>query len=223
MNCKTHFDWVAENDSLPRQKQAAFHQYVLQKLRHHIKPGARVLEWGCGRGSLLKGLEPSRGLGIDLSPKMIEQAKARNAADHLEFLEGDLHAQVIDEKFDAVVLDFLSGYLTDLQQCFENVRASCHPRTRIYLTSLNQLWKPFFGVAQKLGLVMPQPASNWRSTADLVDLLQLTGFEVVKSSTEQLFPFKLPIVSGFFNRFLVRLPGFRYLGASLFTSDEASS
>jgi SAM-dependent methyltransferase len=216
MNYKKHFDWVAENDAGPRNKQKGFHVRVLQKFRHHIRPGARVLEWGCGRGSLLKELHPARGLGIDLSPKMIEQARARNAGEHLEYRVGDLHTQVIDEKFDAIILDFLSGYLTDLQQCFEHLRASCHPRSRVYITSLNQLWRPFFGLAQKLGLVMKQPASNWLSTADLVNLLELSGFEVVKSGSEQIFPFNAPLVSGFFNRFLVRLPVLRHLGASLF-------
>lgn len=216
MNYKKHFDWVADNDAGPRKKQAGFHRLVLEKLRHHIRPGTRVLEWGCGRGALLKGLQPSRGLGVDLSPKMVEQARQRHTGDHLEYREGDLHMQGIDEKFDAIVLDFLSGYLVDLQQCFENLRVSCHPRSRIYITSLNQLWKPLFGLAQKLGLVVKQPASNWLSTADLVNLLELSGFEVVKSSTEQLLPFRIPLVSGLCNRFLVRLPLFRHFGTSLF-------
>jgi SAM-dependent methyltransferase len=216
MDYKKHFDWVAENDASPRKKQHGFHAQILGKLRHHIQAGARVLEWGCGRGSLLKGLEPSRGLGVDLSPKMIEQAQARNAESGVEFREGDIATETIDEKFDAIVLDFLSGYLADVQQGLENLHTSCHPRTRIYLTSLNHLWKPLFAVAQPLGLVLKQPPSNWLSMADLTNLLELSGFEVVKSSTEQIFPFRVPLLSGFFNRFLGRLPGFRQLGASLF-------
>ncbi|MFP4674447.1 MAG: glycosyltransferase [Opitutales bacterium] len=216
MDYKAHFNWVAANDAAPRRWQRGFHRQILRKLRHHIPSGASILEWGCGRGDLLRGLEPSRGLGIDLSPAMIEQAKERNASPNLEFREGDLHDGSVTETFDAVVLDYLSGYLKDVQQCFERLRSSCHPRSRVYLASLNHAWKPLFALAQPLGLVLKQPPSNWLSTEDLVNLLELSGFEVVKKSAEQLFPFDVPILNGFFNRFLARLPGFRNFGATLF-------
>lgn len=216
MDYKKHFDWVAENDAGPRRRQRGFHAQILRKLRHHIRPGAKVLEWGCGRGEVLAGLEPSRGLGVDISPKMIAQARERHPGEQLEFREGDLQETVLEETFDAIVLDYLSGYLTDIQKSFENLRASCHPRTRLYLTSLNYLWKPPFVLAQRMGLVMRQPASNWLTTNDLVNLLELSGFEVVTDNTIQLFPFKVPVLDGFFNRFLVKLPFFRHLGTSLF-------
>jgi len=216
MDYQKHFDWVADNDTNPRKKQNSFHKQIARLLRHHVRPGARVLEWGCGRGDLLNALEPKRGLGIDLSPKMIEQAQERNQSDKLEFRVGDLQSQAPDEKFDAILLDYLSGYLTDIQKAFANVYTSCHPRTRIYITSLNNVWKPFFWLGQKLGLVLKQPASNWLTTDDLVNLLELSNFEVVKKSSEQLFPFEIPLITPFFNRFVARLPLFRHLGVSLF-------
>jgi len=216
MDYKKHFDWVAENDAGPRRRQRGFHAQILRKLKHHIRPGAKVLEWGCGRGEVLKGLEPSRGLGLDISPNMLSQALEKNPGSGLEYREADLQETRIEEEFDAIVLDYLSGYLPDIQKSFENLRPSCHPRTRIYLTSLNYLWKPLFVLAQRIGLILPQPASNWLTTNDLVNLLELSGFEVVTKSTAQLFPFKIPVLDGFFNRFLVKLPFFRHLGASLF-------
>lgn len=216
MDYKKHFDWVADHDEQPRRRQRGFHAQILAKLQHHIQPGLRVLEWGCGRGRLLAGLKPARGLGLDVSEKMIDQARALNDAPELEFALADLQAGPAEEEFDAIVLDYLSGYLTDIQQGLANVRSCCHPRSRVYLTSLNNLWKPFFWLGQKMGFVLPQPPSNWLSTDDLVNLLELADFEVVKKSTEQLFPFQVPLLSAFFNRFLVRLPVFRHMGVSLF-------
>lgn len=214
---KAHFDWVAAHDARPRRRQRGFHRQILDTFRHHIPEGSRVLEWGCGRGHLLAGLKPARGLGIDLSPKMLEQARAAHGgAPELEFREGDLHTTKIDETFDAILLDYLCGYLPDIQRCLENLHEACHPRTRLYLTSLNFLWKPLFALAQPLGLVLRQPPSNWLSTNDLVNLLEIAGFEVVKTGTEQLFPWRIPLLHGCFNRFLVRLPLFRHLGATLF-------
>ncbi|MGJ8652900.1 MAG: glycosyltransferase [Opitutaceae bacterium] len=216
MDYKAHFNWVAENDAKPRKKQGGFHAQMIRKLRHHIRPGSRVLEWGCGRGDLLAQLEVSRGVGVDVSPKMVEQAKAKHSEKTLEFRQGDLHENAVDEEFDAIVMDYLCGYLTDIQKSFENLRASCHPRTRLYVTSLNNLWKPLFWLGQKMGFVLKQPPSNWLTTDDLVNLLELSGFEVIKKSTEQLFPFKVPFLDGFFNRFLAHLPVFRHMGVSLF-------
>ena len=216
MDYKAHFDWVAENDASPRKRQQGFHAQILRKLRHHIPQGSTVLEWGCGRGDLLRGLEPSRGLGVELSSKMLEQAHERGASERLEFRAGDLQEKGVNEKFDAIVLDYLCGYLTDIQKGFEHVRQSCHPRSRLYITSLNNAWKPLFWLGQKLGFVLKQPSSNWLTTDDLVNLLELSGFEVVKKSTEQLFPFRVPLLDGFFNRLLVRLPMLRHFGSSLF-------
>ena len=40
-----------------------------------ISEGARVLELGCGTGQLLNALNPSYGVGVDLSANMIAVAK----------------------------------------------------------------------------------------------------------------------------------------------------
>ncbi len=214
MSFQEHFDWVAENDSGPRKAQQSFHKQIQGLLRYHIPKGSRVLEWGSGAGELLEALEPSRGLGIDLSPKMVERAQKNYSGDNLEFRQGDLHTDEVDEQFDAIVLDFLPGYLQDIHACVGNLKKSCHARTRLYVLSLNHLWKPLLGLGEKLGLVTKQAESNWLSKSDLCNILELNGFEVLTQTTEQMFPFQIPLVSGFFNRFLVRLPFFRHFGMS---------
>ncbi|MDA0346076.1 MAG: bifunctional class I SAM-dependent methyltransferase/glycosyltransferase family 2 protein [Verrucomicrobia bacterium] len=214
MSFKEHFDWVAENDSGPRNAQRSFHSQIQGILRYHIPEKSRVLEWGCGPGELLESLKPSRGLGVDLSPKMIERARGERDLPNLEFREGDLHTDEIDEEFDAVIMDYLPGYLQDIHASISNLRKSCHPRTRLYVLSLNQVYKPLLGMAKWLGLVTKQPESNWLSKTDLCNILELNGFEVLTKTTEQMFPFRVPLLSGFFNRFLVRLPFFRHLGMS---------
>ncbi|PXA05569.1 glycosyl transferase [Coraliomargarita sinensis] len=214
-NLKTHFNWVAENDTRPRQWQRGFRAQTREFLRFHIQEGMRVLEWGCGPGDLLAALKPSRGLGIDLSPKMVERAKAAHPDKNLEFREGDLHEMEVDEKFDVIILDYLPGYLQDIHQCVANLRTACHPRTRIYVLSLNHAWKPLLELGKLCGLVTKQPKDcNWISSVDLCNILELNSFEVVEQSTEQILPFRLPIFSAIFNNFLARLPLFRHFGMS---------
>ncbi|HVU23538.1 MAG TPA: glycosyltransferase [Opitutus sp.] len=210
-----HFDWVSENDGPARSVQAGFHAGIAASLRQIVPPGSRVLEAGCGRGDLLRALRPARGLGIDISAGMLEQARAKDAAGVCEYRPGEASTFRSEETFDYIVLDYLVGYLADVQACFENLRAAAHARTRLCLTSVNNAWTPALKLGQWLGAVTRQPPSNWVATKDLVNLLELAGWEVVHHSTEQLFPFRVPFVSGFFNRFLVRLPGIRHFGSSL--------
>lgn len=214
-NLKKHFDWVAEHDAGPRKFQRGFRAQTREFLRFHVPEGARVLEWGCGPGDLLAALKPSRGLGIDISPKMVERARAAHPGENLEFREGDLHELVVEEKFDVILLDYLPGYLRDIHQCVANLKAVCHARTRIYLLSLNHVWKPMLELGKLCGLVTRQPVDcNWISRTDLCNMLELNSFELVTQSTEQLLPFRLPLLSAFFNSFLVRLPCFRHFGMS---------
>lgn len=211
---REHFEWRAKNAAGTRSRQRGFQKQLLALHRHHIPEGVSVLEWGCGNGRLLEGLKPGRGLGLDLSEGMLDLA--REEAEGCEFRQGDLHEESVGEKFDCIVASYLSGYLVDIQKCFENLLPSASARTRLYITSLNTVWRPLLKIGQWFGLVSKQPPSNWLSERDLINLLELSGWEVVSKSTEQLFPFNIPLITPIFNRFLVRLPLIHHFGATIF-------
>lgn len=211
-----HFDWVSQNDRRARRIQSGFHREIAESLARLIPPGSRVLEAGCGNGELLRALRPVHGVGLDISQGMLERARADTAGGTCEFRQEDVCTFRQYETFDYIVLDFLVGYLPDVQACFEHLRGVAHSRTRLCITSLNSAWTPALRVGQWLGAVTRQPPSNWISTQDMANLLELAGWEVVHRSTEQLLPFRVPLLSSFFNHFLVRLPGFRHFGSSLY-------
>lgn len=211
-----HFDWVAEHDAKARRVQQGFHQQIGALMASRVQAGSTVLEWGCGKGDLLASLRPARGLGIDLSSKMVAQAKARHTGPGLEFRQGDIFAEIIPEPFDHIILDYLLGYVDDIQECLQRLLKSAHPRTRLHITSLNSAWLPGLRLGEKMGWATKQPPSNWLSMQDIVNLLELAGWEPVATSSEQLYPWQTPVMASLFNRYLVRLPGLRQLGASLF-------
>lgn len=211
-----HFDWVSEHDAFARRMQRGFHAQIARQLQHLIPAGSTVLEAGCARGDLLRALRPSRGLGLDLSPRMIERARTSDPTGACEYRVADVSEVALEEKFDAIVMDYLVGYLPDVQACLENLRHAAHPRTRLCLTSVNNVWTPVLKFGQLLRWVTPQPPSNWVATKDLINLLELSGWEVVHHSTEQLLPLPVPLLTGFCNRFLARLPGVRHFGSSLY-------
>lgn len=210
-----HFDWVADHDQRARRRQQGFHARLLRHFQHHIPEGSSVLEWGCGAGALLRALKPRRGVGLDVSPAMIARARAADAGDAFEFREGDVLGNEVAEGFEHIVMDYLLGYVPDIQLALEKAKRSASARTRLHITSLNTVWKPLLGLAQKLGWVVRQPPSNWLSREDIINLLELAGWEVVNTEVLQLWPFETPLLSPLFNRVLVRLPFLRHFGATI--------
>ena len=211
-----HFDWVAEHGMRARAVQRDFHQQLLRHFRHHIPEDSSVLECGCGTGDLIAGLRPRRGVGIDISPVMLAKAKERyGSRANLQFIEMDAQAERFSEQFDHIVLDYLPGYLSDIQTALQNLQMAAHSRTRLHITTLNWLWRFPLKLATAVGAVNPQPPSNWLSYRDLLNLLELSGWEIVNWESIQLFPFDWPVLSTLLNSILVRIPGLRHFGITI--------
>src|SRR5262245_26749929 len=100
-----------------RERARFFHAEDTAYLRFLIPPGQRVLELGCGAGHTLAALEPTRGVGIDLSPRVIDEGRA--AFPHLELHVGNIEDETtlerISGKFDVILLVDTMGYLDDCQ------------------------------------------------------------------------------------------------------------
>jgi SAM-dependent methyltransferase len=182
-------------------------------LRFLIPPGLDVLDVGCGTGHLLTSLNPGRGVGIDISPRMIEVARAAHA--QFEYVLGDAERvetiRNIDGKFDVIVLHDTIGSMEDCQSTLTNLRALCRPDTRLIVAYYNYMWEPVLWLADKLGLRMPVPQTNWLKPDDTANLLSLADFEVVRTDWRQLIPARLLGIGRFINRFVGTLPGIRRL------------
>ena len=215
-NLKDYFDQAARQGRRSWLSWKGFRKQQLKWHRSHILPHESVLEFGSGNGGLLAGLSPSRGLGIDISSGMVELAKKNYTENKsLRFQVGDIQETIIHEQFDHIICNHLNEYLTDIQVAFQNLHAAAHPRTRLHITTVNSLWDFPIRFAMKIRAVSPRPAVNWLSHGDLVNLLELSGWEVVRTETLQLFPFEIPLVSTLLNGIVARLPIIRNFGATL--------
>ncbi|WP_028586890.1 bifunctional class I SAM-dependent methyltransferase/glycosyltransferase family 2 protein [Desulfocurvus vexinensis] len=190
------FDALAPERRMWRAKNAAYYDAQAAYLRFVVPPGRRVLELGCGTGELLAALEPSLGVGVDLSPRMTELAA--EAFPGLTFLTGDaenLAACGVEGTFDFIVVSDLVGHLEDVQACFENLRPFCTPETRVIVGYYNFLWEPLLELAERVGAKMPQRMGNWLSPLDIKNLLYLADFETVKTDRKLLLPRRVPLLS----------------------------
>lgn len=189
--------WRSWSGNYYRQRLTEVYQFL-------VAPGQSVLEVGCGRGDLLSALKPAIGIGIDFSAEMIQRARQRHP--DLQFLAADAHRLALDQKFDVIILSDLVNDLWDVQTVLEQIAAMTTPRTRVILNTYSRLWELPLGAAEKLGIAQPTLHQNWLTVEDIANLLNLAGFEVVRSWTEVLLPLALPGVDKLFNRFLVKLP-----------------
>ena len=203
------YDAFAEQEDAWLERTGGYHSLVRSIYRSLVPAGQRVLEIGCGRGDLLAALEPSRGLGIDVSPGMIAAAQARHP--ELEFACEAGEQLRRDETFDYVIFSDLVPYVDDLQVLFARIAEHCHPRSRIILNTYSNVWRPLLASLSFLGLRPERPIRNWVAPRDLANLAELAGWELVAERKEMLLPVRIPLLSWLANGILARLPGPRAL------------
>lgn len=207
------YDGLAPTLDRWRNANSYFHQADLDYMRFLTPPGLAVLEIGCGAGELLAGLRPSRGVGVDLSPAMIERARQRHPGLelHVANAEDPDALAAIEGTFDVIVLSDTIGFLDDCEEALRTLRRFATPDTRIIVSYHSRAWEPVLGAAQRLGLKMPHGEQNWLSTDDIMNLMQLSGWEPIKREWRQLLPRRLLGLGPLINRWIAPLPGIRRL------------
>jgi SAM-dependent methyltransferase len=194
------------------RSQYAYYSAQLQRLvRSMVAPDAKVLEVGCGLGDLLAAVRPGQGLGVDVSPRMIEIARRRHPSLRFEVADIERDALPGGGPFDVVIMSDMVGHLDDIERAFERVHGLLRPEGRLIVTYYNFVWEPALKMAEKLGWKTPWPEQNWLSMADIENFLYLTNFEVFRRGTDIALPVDVPLFSDAVNRVVPKLPGGREL------------
>ena len=186
-----------------RELKRHYHRLLERYYRFFVPPGVTVLEVGCGLGDLLAAVEPARGHGIDFSPGMVEQARARHPG--LEFDMVDAMDFKAPGTFDYILLSDLVNDVADVQALLERLLLCAHPRTRLVLNFFNNVWRPVLGAAERLGLKSPTLPQNWLSADDMRNLLNLAGWDLIKMDTRILWPAAAPLMEPLLNRWCAPL------------------
>ena len=205
-------DWWARRNRYYYQDLDRLHQFL-------IPAGSKVLEIGCGTGDLLANVGAKLGVGIDFSSVVVDLAKTKYPDLHFYCLDAeDIDIQIgnsfplLATKFDYIILSEVLGDLTNIQQVLTNLHQICHPHTRLVINFHNFLWEPILNLAERVGQRRPQPPQSWLSMNDVINLLNITGYQPVKIGRRCIIPKYFPIVSNFVNRYVSPLPIVNHLG-----------
>lgn len=198
-----YFDDFASVEPSWQRRNRTYHRLLQRIARFHVLPGSTVLEIGCGSGDLLAALEPERGVGVDVSPRMVDLARTKHP--ELEFRVAAGEELDLGETFDYVVLSDLVPYAYDLVALFEAVARHSHPRTRVIVNSYSLLWRPVISLAERLRLKPAKPIRNWVSPLDVRNVAELAGLEQVTLDRRILMPKRVPFLSGFLNGVVANL------------------
>ncbi|HTP12988.1 MAG TPA: glycosyltransferase [Bacteroidota bacterium] len=204
-----YFDSLAPHWDRWKSKNRYYHRVQENLFRFLVEPGSSVLEIGCATGDLLASVKPSRGVGVDMSRGMVEHARRKHP--ELTFDQQDAESLRFREPFAFVLMADLIGHLRDIEKALVAARSVMTPRSRLVVTYYNFLWEPVVLLAEKLRLKIPQPRQNWINTNDLLNLLELADFEVIRTGQRLLIPKNIPVVSWLLNKYVAQLPFFRRL------------
>ncbi|MEU5698263.1 class I SAM-dependent methyltransferase [Streptomyces aurantiacus] len=180
-------DWDAESvtfDDEPDHglRDPAVREAWAARLRGWLPRGpADVLDLGCGTGtlSLLASEARHRVTGVDLSPRMVELARAKLAGRDAAFLVGDAAAPPVGEqRFDVVLVRHVLWTLPDPGRVLRHWRGLLRPGGRLVL--IEGVWgtvSPVGISADRLTALLAHVAEDVR-VEELSDDSLLWGREV---------------------------------------------
>lgn len=200
---RRHQAKMAERRDRWIRRNRYYYSNLTRLLRFLVEPGKSLLNVRCQTGHLLVAVEPSRGVGVDISREMVELAKQRHG--RFEFVQSDIEDLELGEAFDYIVFTDITD-VVDVQRALSRVRRHCHDHTRLLIYTYNHLWQPILELAEKFGLRMPMQEPSWLSIPDIDNLLHHSGFEMLKCYRGILIPKWIPVLSWLFNRFFAKLP-----------------
>jgi hypothetical protein len=102
--------------------------------------------------------------------------------------------------------------LWDVQRTLQQVALVTRPSTRLIINSYSRVWELPRRIAESVGIARRMLPQNWLTADDVINLLYLADFEVIRSSTEMLCPIRVPLAGAFLNRYVGRLWPFSSFG-----------
>ena len=191
-------------DAAPTESNALSRGYRTMLAHYYnllIPADASVLEVGCGSAELLSQIKARRRVGIDLSPRQIEAARARVPEATFHVMAGEF-LELGGERFDIIVLSDTLNYAADVQLLLEKLHTVSHEGTRLIINFPSAVWHPLISLALFLGIKAPNPQNSWLASSDVKNLLGLAQWSPLFFQGRILLPVRCLGLESLLNRWL---------------------
>ncbi len=194
---RQHFNLLANNYDRYKKNNNLYYLTLIKAVAIEIdNPHSSICDIGCGTGTILNYLNPKKGVGIDISSKMIKIAKKKYAeCKNLSFYISNIEEQPIKGKFDYLLFTDVIEHTVNKEKVIRNISLSMTNKSTLILSMANPFWEPILMLLEKLNLKMPEGPHYRISEKDLVDLFKKNNLYVESK-----------------NVYLPKLPIFTYLG-----------
>ena len=211
---KDHFDHIASDYDYWKKRNWYYYENIKKIITEFVPMDKEVLEVGCGTGDLLAFVQPNYGVGMDLSPKMIELAKSKyNRSSNLKFC---IPGEVPKRQFEYIMMIDVIEHIEDRTAVFTDIQQFCDSNTKIIVLMANPLWEPLLLLLEKLNLKMPEGPHYRISYSDLKKELEQLNFIVSEHGYRQLVPSHIRGLSDFINDNFYRVPLLNKFGLTEF-------
>lgn len=206
-----YFDRVAPYYEKNIRKNPYYQRILRNFFSSRIPRDSRGLEIGTIDGELLASLKPEKGVGLCLHDTFRCMASANHPELDFYNFEGD--RIILPEGFrpEWIVMANLLDFVYDLWDFFGSVKEVADEDTVIVFTTTNPLWKPILRLASFLDLRTPEFFRNFVTNRDIISVLKLRGFEIVREGFFIFLPKYIPVVSAILNFIVPELPFLRLL------------
>jgi SAM-dependent methyltransferase len=195
-----------------RVRNAYYYDVLREFCSERVSKHESILVVGPQAGFILQGISAARRVAVVLD----EGARGGT----MEPVEGvrlcrmeELLGDPSGARFDVVVLVDVIDHATDILALYGQVNRCLKDGGRVHITTINPLWDPILRAAECLRLKRPEPVHNFVPNRYLADFLRLRGFDLPTKGSLLLVPRRVPGVSEWVNRVLVRSRMFGRLSA----------
>lgn len=187
-----------------------FHRQVNHLVASQVSKGSSIVDIGSGDGSLLNECQPSCGVGIESDSAKYQTATSSTypISVVLASVESLTSAPLADP--DYIVMSLVLDQVEDISVVLNRASEWSSSSTRLVIVTYNRIWRPLLSLAEMMRIKSRGKTENYVPWEQVVNLVELAGFETTKSVEGILLPIYIPILSKFLNRWIAPLPLVRH-------------
>lgn len=191
-------------------KKRFFRNYLIEFLQYSIMDKKKLLIVGGNIGSDVVKFKPSSAVVL-LNPKETNAVIPTEKVPNVTFLRKNILNFETTEVFDYIIFHESLNYEEDLYETFRKLKKLMHRDTKVFIMEINPLLLFVLKVLNRLGMLTPKLEKNMLHLADLENLLNIFGFDILDKGYRFIVPFTIFGLGDVINAIMPRVGLLRHL------------